>query len=90
MLFLLRHKLDGAAVPGPVQRLQITLAEFCGERGRQEGFFAQKGRRVAQLEEAIRQLRARYGGRSPVLRLVPMEPWSRIPERRLALAAYEC
>ena len=58
MLFLLRHKLDGAALPGPVQWLQISLAEFCGERGRQEGFFAQKGRRIAQLDEAIRQLRA--------------------------------
>ena len=89
MLALLRHKLEAAALPGPVLRLQLTLAEFCGERGRQEGLFAQKGRRLAQLEEAIRQLRTRYG-RSPVLRLVPVEPWSRIPERRLALATYEC
>jgi hypothetical protein len=89
MLFLLRHKLEAAALPGPVQRLTITLAEFCGERGRQEGLFAAKGRRHMQLEEAIRALRARYQ-RSPILRFVPVEPWSRIPERRMALAAYEC
>jgi protein ImuB len=89
MLFLLRHKLDAAALPSPVQRLTITLAEFCGERGHQEGLFAAKGRRRRQLEAAIRQLRSRYP-QSPILRFVPVEPWSRIPERRMALATYEC
>lgn len=84
MLALLRQALERAALPGPVERLSITLSEFCGEHGQQLGLFAEKGRREAQLAEALRPLRLRYN-RPLVLRLAPLEPWSRIPERRLAL-----
>jgi DNA polymerase-4/protein ImuB len=41
-----------------------------------------------QLEDALRQLKARYGY-CPVGRVVEVEPWSRIPEQRLALIDYD-
>jgi DNA polymerase-4/protein ImuB len=41
-----------------------------------------------RLEEALRQLKARYGY-CPVGRVVEMEPWNRVPERRLALIDFD-
>jgi nucleotidyltransferase/DNA polymerase involved in DNA repair len=89
LLSLLRHKLETVTLAGPVTELTITLTGFCGERGRQAGLFTVKARRQGSLAEALRQLQARYG-HPAVLRFVPVEPWSRLPERRLALAAFEC
>jgi len=66
----------------------VTLSGLTGETGKQEGLFVAKGRRRAQLEEALRQLKARFG-QSPVYHVVEVEPWSRIPERRLALIDYD-
>ena len=36
----------------------------------------------------VRHLKVRYG-QSPLARVVAVEPWSRIPERRLALMDYD-
>jgi protein ImuB len=44
--------------------------------------------RRERIEEGMRQLRTRYG-RTLVGRMVPVEPWSRIPERRWALVELE-
>ena len=41
-----------------------------------------------RLEESLRQLKARYGY-CPVGQVVEMEPWSRIPERRLGLIDFD-
>ncbi|HZD64956.1 MAG TPA: hypothetical protein VE152_02530, partial [Acidimicrobiales bacterium] len=41
-----------------------------------------------RLEECLRQLTARYGY-CPVGRVVAVEPWNRLPERRLALVTFD-
>lgn len=85
---LLRDRLDQLALPGPLETLSLTLTDLSGEVGRQESLF-QDVRRQADMDEAIRQLRVRLEGRSPMYRIREMEPWSRIPERRHALVPYE-
>ena len=75
-------------LPGPVSEVQLQLRGLCAEAGRQSGFWTVQDRRRVPLEEAARQLRARFG--EPALyHAVEMEPWSRIPERRTALIAYD-
>ena len=88
MLYVLRCTLEAAGLTGPVEELSVELSGLAEEAGKQEGLFAAKGRRRAQLEEALRQLKARFG-QSPVFHIVEVEPWSRIPERRLALIDYD-
>jgi DNA polymerase-4/protein ImuB len=88
MLYVLRCTLEAALPSRPVEEVELTLSGLTGETGKQEGLFAEKGRRLAQLEEALRQLKARFG-QSPVYHIVEVEPWSRIPERRLALIDYD-
>lgn len=58
------------------------------EVARQERLVQVVPRERRGLIEGIRQLSQRYGG-SPVYHVVPVEPWSRIAERRYALLAYE-
>ena len=85
---MLRCTLEAALPSRPVEEMEVTLSGLTGETGKQEGLFVAKGRRRAQLEEALRQLKARFG-QSPVYHVVEVEPWSRIPERRLALIDYD-
>jgi DNA polymerase-4/protein ImuB len=40
------------------------------------------------LQEAVRELKLKLGF-SPLYRVVEMDPWSRIPERRYALLNFE-
>jgi DNA polymerase-4/protein ImuB len=88
MLYVLRCTLEASLPSRPVEEMEVTLSGLTGETGKQEGLFVAKGRRRAQLEEALRQLKARFG-QSPVYHIVEVEPWSRIPERRLALIDYD-
>jgi len=88
MLYVLRCTLEAALPSRPVEEMEVTLSGLTGETGKQEGLFTAKGHRRAQLEEALRQLKARFG-QSPVYHIVEVEPWSRIPERRLALIDYD-
>jgi DNA polymerase-4/protein ImuB len=88
MLYVLRCTLEASLPSRPVEEMEVTLSDLTGETGKQEGLFAAKGRRRTQLEEALRQLKARFG-QSPVYHIVEVEPWSRIPERRLALIDYD-
>ncbi|HEU4759931.1 MAG TPA: DNA polymerase Y family protein, partial [Dehalococcoidia bacterium] len=68
----------------PVEELEVELVGLSGESGKQVGMFEAKGRLWRQVEEALRQLQA-GNGRSPIGKVVEVEPWSRIPERRAAL-----
>jgi DNA polymerase-4/protein ImuB len=88
MLCVLKSAIEAAPLTAPIEELSIELSGFAGETGKQEGFFSGDRRRQPQFREAIRQLKARYG-RSPVLQVVEVEPWSRIPERRHALIDYD-
>jgi DNA polymerase-4/protein ImuB len=88
MLCVLRSAVETAPLTAPIEELAIELSGFAQEMGKQEGFFSGNGRQRRQVAESIRQLKARYG-RSPVLQIVEVEPWSRIPERRHALIDYD-
>ena len=87
-LFILRSRLENLTLPGPLETLSLTLSGITGEGGRQESLFPEL-RHWALLDDAVRQLRARLGQRPPIYRVREVEPWSRIPERRRALVAYD-
>jgi len=85
----LGYRLQGAAaLPGPVEALTLELSGLVEATGRQEALPGLRSRQPRQLAEASRRLKQRFG--EPVLfRVVEVEPWSRIPERRRALIAYD-
>lgn len=85
----LGYRLDGVELPGPVERLALDLVAPIDAAGRQEGLPGFRARRPRELVEAARQLAQRFGS-SGLYRAVEVEPWSRIPERRRALIAFEC
>jgi nucleotidyltransferase/DNA polymerase involved in DNA repair len=83
--------LERASLPGPVSELSVELRGLRPSRGWQGELLPSRrasAERRERIEEGLRQLRARYG-RSLVGRMVPVEPWSRIPERRWALVELE-
>jgi nucleotidyltransferase/DNA polymerase involved in DNA repair len=67
----------------PVEELEIELLGLSGEFGKQTPMFESKGKLWQQIEEAARHLNT--NGRPSIGRIVEVEPWSRIPERRAAL-----
>jgi nucleotidyltransferase/DNA polymerase involved in DNA repair len=81
-----KSKLDlpNGLPPAPIDELALELLGLGGEAARQPGLFVARARQLAEIAEAARQLRARYG-RVPLYHAVEVEPWSRIPERRWAL-----
>ena len=87
-LFILRSRLENLTLPDPLETLSLTLSGITGESGRQESLFPEVRDR-ARLDDAIHQLRVRLGQRPPIYRVREVEPWSRIPERRRALVAYD-
>lgn len=77
----------------PVEELSLELVGLSGESGKQAGMFEGKGRLWRQVEEAVRQLSAQQAdarrGRASIGKVVEVEPWSRIPERRAALLEFD-
>jgi nucleotidyltransferase/DNA polymerase involved in DNA repair len=88
MLFVAKSVLANTTLPAPVEELTIELSGITEERGQQATLFAEKAGLKRQLGETVRQLRTRWG-RPFVSRVVEVEPWSRLPERRHALIDYE-
>jgi DNA polymerase IV len=80
--FVLRTALREAPPAAPVQRLGLRITGLTGESGRQLGLGDK--RESANLTEALRQLKARYG-HSPIYHCVEVEPWSQVPEDRYLL-----
>ena len=82
----LKSKLDlpNGLPPAPMDELALELLGLAGEAARQPGLFVARARQLAEIAEAARQLRTRYG-RVPLYHAMEVEPWSRIPERRWAL-----
>jgi nucleotidyltransferase/DNA polymerase involved in DNA repair len=72
----------------PVEELEVELVGLSAESGKQTTMFEGKGKLERQVQEAMRQLHAQHG-RIPVGRVVEVEPWSRIPERRAALVEFD-
>ena len=88
MLRALATKLGDATFPAPAESLELRLRELCGEAGVQGRLFAGHAGSAHALDAAIDQLRARFG-RTPIMKIVGVEPWSRLPERQYALIDYE-
>ena len=89
MLLALRLKIDDAELPAPFTEVELTLLGLCGESALQLNLFtSERGRQLRRVAEAARQLKSRYG--RPILaKVIEVEPWSRIPERRFALIDYD-
>lgn len=81
-------QLPHALPPAPVDELALELLGIAGEAAKQPSLFSARAQRAAEVVEATRHLHARYGY-TPVYRVMEVEPWSRVPERRWALIPYE-
>lgn len=80
--------LEHANYPGPLTYLELELDGLITESGRQGGLFVEHNRRREHLDEMIRHLKTRYG-HTHIARVVEIEPWNRIPERRHFLVDYD-
>jgi len=87
MLFVLRGKIERLELSAAAVSLGVTLSDLCSEYAHQANLWQLGPRRQRELDEAIEQLNAR-AGEAQVYRVVEVQPWSRIPERQVALVAY--
>ena len=104
LAFPLRSRMSLAPPPRAVTSLTVEFLEF-GAPAFQEGFLSPEddgrreeaerrhdplleGRATPALREAVRELRLRLG-HSPLYRVVELDPWARIPERRYALMSFD-
>ena len=85
---IIEHRLQDLELPGAAERIVLHLIGLVEETIRQQLFPFLAPKRTAPIGQAIRQLKQRYGD-SPLYRVVEIEPWSRIPERRHALISYD-
>jgi DNA polymerase-4/protein ImuB len=90
IVFVLRKVIEPLQLNGPVDEMTLEFIGLTGETGKQRSLlFAEQARRHAQLVAALRQLKTQFGGECQVSKIVEVEPWSRIPERRYALIDYD-
>ncbi len=84
----LELRLQALEMTGPIETVTLEFSGIVNEVARQAAFPLMGPRAAAPLTAAIHQLKHRYG-LSPIYHVVEVEPWSRIPERRHALIAYD-
>jgi len=87
--FAIKNALAKRAPERPVEELEVELVGLSAESGKQASMFEGKGKLWRQVEEAVRQMGVQTGGRPATGRAMEVEPWSRIPERRMALVELE-
>lgn len=88
MLGRVRHRLEKMQFPGGVSTVWLTLAELGSEPTSQSPLFSgQGGERDREILWLARWLRRRLG-KASIKRVIPLDPSSRIPERRAALADF--
>lgn len=76
-------------LPAPADSLRLRVEAFGPPAGDQRSLLAEPAAiRRARLREAVRQTRA-AAGPDAALRILAVDPDSRVPERRLALAPWE-
>ncbi len=99
--FPLKSRMAIAPPPRAVEKLTVEIFQF-GAASSQTGLFDRKeeggrdsggtgleeGALPSSLREAIKELKLKLG-HSPLYRVVEVDPWSRIPERRHALLNFE-
>jgi nucleotidyltransferase/DNA polymerase involved in DNA repair len=88
LIEVLGNRLQAVELAGALESLQIELIGFTAEQARQESLLSARPKQLQQIIDAVRQLKQRYGA-SPIYRIVEVEPWSRIPERRRALISFD-
>jgi nucleotidyltransferase/DNA polymerase involved in DNA repair len=69
----------------PVEELEVELVGLSAESGKQASMFEGKGKLWRQVQEAVRQLETQRDQPS-IGKVIALDPRSRIPERRSALA----
>jgi len=85
----IRTLVEYAEFPGPFSVISLELGGLTDESGRQRSLFdTDRVRRAEQLDEMVRHLKVRFG-ESPITRVVEIEPWHRLPERRYGLLEYD-
>jgi protein ImuB len=78
-----------AQMPAPAERLGLAVERFGPPRADQRALLEDPAdARAARLREAIRQARA-AAGPDAALRVLEVDPGSRVPERRAVLAPFE-
>ena len=82
-LMALSSMMEPVRIPGPLEDMKLTLSGITGESGVQASLFSDV-RKKEQLKDVMKQLEARLGSRPPIFKIVDVEPWSRLPERRQA------
>jgi DNA polymerase-4 len=80
----IKRVLESYPQPGPVEQAGIRITGLGYPRGRQNNLFSDLRARDHLMDD-IRQLEFRLGN-PQVFKVKEVEPWSRIPERRYALA----
>jgi hypothetical protein len=88
--FAIKNAIARRPPERPVEELELELVGLSSESGKQAAMFDAKGKLWRQVEEAVRQMDAQNDSpdRAAIGKVVPVEPWSRIPERRAALADF--
>lgn len=81
----LELRLQDLELDGVVESVAVTFSGISEVVARQATLGGMGPRASAPLLAALEHLKHRYGY-SPVYHVVKVEPWSRIPERRYALA----
>ena len=78
-----------ALLPAPAEVLSLSVERFGPPHAQGDALFqdSEQARR-ARLREAVRQVRA-AGGPDAALRVLEVDPGSRVPERRAVLAPFE-
>ncbi len=98
---ILRARIALSPPPRALEKLRVEFVRF-GPATSQDDLFGRdeaagrdaagrtlsEGRVPGSLRRAVRELRLRLGD-SPLYRVVELDPWSRIPERRHALLRFE-
>jgi nucleotidyltransferase/DNA polymerase involved in DNA repair len=78
-----------AELPSPADALRLRAEGFGPPTGDQRSLLAEAAAvRAARLREAVRQARV-AAGPDAALRILPVDPDSRVPERRLALTPWD-
>jgi protein ImuB len=77
------------SIPAPAEELRVAVERFGPPASDQRGLLEDPAAvRTARLLEAIRQTRA-AAGPDAALRVHPVDPDSRVPERRAVLTPFE-
>jgi nucleotidyltransferase/DNA polymerase involved in DNA repair len=88
IFFTCQAKIERLELSSAAISLSVTLSGFCSEYGHQGNLWQTGPKRLRELRDAIAQLNTRVGD-TQIFRIVEVEPWSRIPERQLALLAFD-